>query len=144
MAVSKQKQSAAANETTLRHVWLAGLGLIAVARKEVVATVNRVAGDAGMLKRRIERAAIGAQANVAEGIGSVRGQVEPVLAEFRLAEFSAEVESRLAPVLVKLGLKPRVKAQRKGRKPVAKKAARRTAARKTAKAAKRVPRKARR
>lgn len=127
MAISKNKPRAT-NETTLRHVWLAGLGLVAVARKEAVGAANRLMGEAGMLKRRVERSTAGAQANFAEGIDSVRGQVEPML-----AQFSAEVESRLAPVLVKLGL--RAKPLRKTRKPAAKKATRRASAGKPARPA---------
>ena len=142
MAVSKKKTTA--NETTARHLWLAGLGLLAVSRKEAIATVGRVFDGIGTLKQRVERSAAGAQANVREGIDGVRGQVEPMLANFRVAQFSAEVESRLAPVLVKLGLKPRTNAQRKGRKKAAKKPIRRAAVRKPAKAAKRVVRKVRR
>ena len=134
MAVTKKK-SAAANETNLRHVWLAGLGLLAFARREALATVQRAIGGVDALKQRAERTVTEAQANVRDGIETVRGQVEP-----KVAQLSADVESRLAPVLVKLGLKPRVKAQRKTRKAASKKTVRRTAARKPVK---RVARKAR-
>jgi len=134
MAVTKKK-SAAANETNLRHVWLAGLGLLAFARREALATVQRAISGVDALKQRAERTVTEAQANVRDGIETVRGQVEP-----KVAQLSADVESRLAPVLVKLGLKPRVKAQRKTRKAASKKTVRRTAARKPVK---RVARKAR-
>ncbi len=126
MAVSKKK-SAAANETTLRHVWLAGLGLLVIARREARAGVQRA-----------QRAAAATQANLRDGIDSVRGQVEP-----KVVQFSAEVESRLAPVLDKLGLKPvlsgrvvegpQAKAARKGRKPAAKPTPRRVARKPAAK-----------
>ncbi|MCI4566472.1 hypothetical protein [Lysobacter sp. CFH 32150] len=129
MAVTKKK-STAANETNLRHVWLAGLGLLALTRREALATVRRAIGGVDALKQRAERTVTEAQANVRDGIETVRGQVEP-----KVAQFSAEVESRLAPVLVKLGLKPRVKAQRKTHKTTTKKAIRRTPARKPAKRA---------
>lgn len=129
MAVTKKK-STAANETNLRHVWLAGLGLLALTRREAIATVQRAIGGVDALKQRAERTVTEAQANVRDGIETVRGQVEP-----KVAQFSAEVESRLAPVLVKLGLKPRVKAQRKTRKAATKKAIRRAPARKPAKRA---------
>lgn len=129
MAVTKKK-STAANETNLRHVWLAGLGLLALARREAFATVQRAIGGVDALKQRAERTVTEAQANVRDGIETVRGQVEP-----KVAQFSAEVESRLEPVLVKLGLKTRAKAQRKTRKAATKKTIRRTAARKPAKRA---------
>ena len=142
MAVSKKKSTT--NETTARHLWLAGLGLIAVSRKQAIATAGRVFDGIGALKQRVERGAADAQANVRHGIDGVRGQVEPTLAKFRVAQFSTEVESRLAPVLVKLGLKPYAKAQRRSRKQATKKPIRRTAVRKPTKAAEHVARKARR
>lgn len=135
MAVLKKKSTA--NETTARHLWLAGLGLVAVTRKEAIATAGRVIGGLDALKQRLERGAADAQANVRHGLESVRGQLEPTV-----AQFTAEVESRLAPVLVKLGLEPRTSAPRKGRNTVSKKPIRRVAARKPAKATKRAARKA--
>ena len=115
MAVSNKKSTA--NETTVRHLWLAGLGVVAVTRREAIATAGRVLDGVGELKQRVERGAADAQANIRHGIDGVRRQVEPKLAKIRVAQFSAEVESRLAPVLVKLGLEPSVKAQRNTRKP---------------------------
>ena len=134
MAVSKKKTTA--NETTARHLWLAGLGVLAVSRREAIATAGRVADGIGALKQRVERGAADAQANVRHGLDGMRDQVEPTL-----VKFSTEVESRLAPVLAKLGLDPRGKAPRKARKQAARKPTRRTAVRKPAKAAKRVARK---
>ncbi|MFC3551802.1 hypothetical protein ACFOLC_12385 [Lysobacter cavernae] len=78
-----KRTSRAANGTTLRHLWLASLGLAVMARREALAAGVQVIGHADALQRR------------------VRGQVEP-----RVVQFSAEVEARLAPVLEKLGLKP--------------------------------------
>jgi hypothetical protein len=140
MAVSKNKSTA--NETTVRHLWLAGLGLVAVTRREAIATAGRVLDGVGELKQRVERGAADAQVNIRHGLDGVRGQVE--LAKIRVAQFSAEVESRLSPVLVKLGLKPQAKAQRSSRKPAAKKAVRRATARKPAKATRPVVRKTQR
>jgi hypothetical protein len=135
MAVSKKKSTA--NETTARHLWLAGLGLLAVSRRQAIALAGRALDEAGALKRRAERSAANTQANVFHGIDGMRGQVEP-----KVAQFTAEVESRLAPVLVKLGLQPRANARRKSRKAVAKKPIRRAEVRKPAKATRRVARKA--
>jgi hypothetical protein len=142
MAVSKNKSTA--NETTVRHLWLAGLGLVAVTRREAIATAGRVLDGVGGLKQRVECGAADAQVNIRHGLDGVRGQVEPKLAKIRVAQFSAEVESRLSPVLVKLGLKPQAKAQRSSRKPAAKKAVRRATARKPAKATRPVVRKTQR
>ncbi|MEI2430303.1 hypothetical protein RDV84_17470 [Lysobacter yananisis] len=122
MAVGKRNKQAAAKPaasptTTLRHLWLAGLGLAAVARREALAGAGRAAGQVEALQRRVREAASDARGNVVDGIENVRGQVEP-----KVVQFSAEVEARLAPVLDKLGLKGQRKprAQRKGRKPAAK------------------------
>jgi hypothetical protein len=136
MAVSKKKSTA--QETTARHLWLAGLGLVAVTRKEAIATAEHVFNGLGALKRNVERGVADAQANVRHGLDGVRGQVEP-----KVARFSDEVESRLAPVLSKLGLEPRTKPQRKSRKSASRKSARRTGVRKPAKATKPVARKTR-
>ncbi|WP_242691236.1 hypothetical protein [Lysobacter enzymogenes] len=141
MAVGKRNKQAAEpavnQATTLRHLWLAGLGLAAVARREALAGAGRAAGQVEALQQRVRGIAADARGNVVGGIENVRGQVEP-----KVMQFSAEVEARLAPVLDKLGLKGQRKprAQRKGRKPAAKKAAaprrapRKPAARRTRKA----------
>lgn len=129
MAVPKNKSTA--QETTARHLWLAGLGLVAVTRKEAIATAERALGGLGALQRHVARGIADAQANVVHGLEGARAQVEPTV-----ARFSGEVESRLAPVLSRLGLEPRAKAQRKARKPAGKTTVRRTAVRKVVKATK--------
>lgn len=100
MAVSKQN-SAAAHETTPRHVWLAGLGLVAIARREAIAGAQRARGE----------------------LDALRSRVEP-----GLARFGAEVESRLAPMLARLGLAPSATARR-ARPAATKKTTRRAGAR---------------
>lgn len=128
MAVGKRNKQAAGTSatptTTLRHLWLAGLGLAAIARREALAGAGRAAGQVEALQRRVRDLASDARGNVVGGIENVRGQVEP-----KVVRFSAEVEARLAPVLDKLGLKGQRK-QRKSRKPAAKKPAARRVARK--------------
>ena len=99
MAATKRK-TPANRETSLRHVWLAGLGLAVLARRQALTAGDRVAGQADELKRRALALADDARANVIGGLDLVRGQVEP-----KVVQFSAEVEARLAPVLDKLGLK---------------------------------------
>jgi hypothetical protein len=128
MAAIKRK-TPANRETSLRHVWLAGLGLAALARRQALATGDRVAGRADDLKRRVLALADDARANVVGGLDLVRGQVEP-----KVERFSTEVEARLAPVLDKLGLKDAPKARKRpakrtGRASSAKKAPPRRAAR---------------
>ncbi len=89
------------HETSLRHVWLASLGLAVVAQRETLRAGERVVVQADGLRRRALAMADDARSSVIGGLDSVRGQVEP-----RVVQFSTEVEARLAPVLDKLGLKP--------------------------------------
>jgi hypothetical protein len=133
---AKKKTTPKSQETTLRHVWLAGLGLVAVARRETLNAANDAVAKVEAFKQQAGKLAGETQANVRDGIASVREQ-----GEARVGQFSAEVESRLAPVLVKLGLKPKPAAKKRGRKPAKKVVAKRAPARKPA--AKRAVRKAR-
>jgi hypothetical protein len=133
---AKKKTTSTSQETTLRHVWLAGLGLVAVARRETLNAANDAVAKVEAFKKQAGKLAGETQANVRDGIATVREQ-----GEARVGQFSADVESRLAPVLVKLGLKPAPVAKKRGRKPAKKVVAKRAPARKPA--AKRVVRKAR-
>ena len=139
---AKKKTKPKVQETTLRHLWLASLGAIAVVRREALVAANEAAHKVESFKTQASQMANEAQANVRGGIASVREQ-----GEAKASQFSAEVEARLAPVLVKLGLKPKSgKASKAGVRKTARKAAkstRRTTTRNT-KAAKSVARKARR
>lgn len=109
MATVKRK-TRAPKETTLRHLWLAGLGLVAIARRGGFDAAGRAVERADALQRRAQKLVRETRQNLRAQLHNVRGQVEP-----RVVKFSAEVETRLAPVLDKLGLKPQ--AQRKTRKP---------------------------
>ena len=128
-AKKKTRTQSKAQETTLRHLWLAGLGAVAVVRRETRNLVDDAVARVESLKQQAGTLANDAQANVRGGIASVREQ-----GEAKASQFSAEVEARLAPVLVKLGLKPKPKSKRatRSRKPVGKTAAKRAPARKPA------------
>ena len=114
---AKKKTTPKSQATTLRHVWLAGLGLVAVARRETLNAANDAVAKVEAFKKQAGKLAGETQAKVRGGIASVREQGEATA-----GKFSAEVEARLAPVLAKLGLKPQAKARK--RKPVAKTAKR--------------------
>lgn len=136
---AKKKVKFNVQETTLRHLWLAGLGVIAVARRETANAANDAAARFAALTTQAGKLASDAQANVRGGIASVREQ-----GEAKASRFSADVEARLAPVLVKLGLKAKAKKTTRGRKPVKKTVAKRTRAASARKpAAKRAVRKSR-
>ena len=122
------KASKPALEPTPRHVWLASLGLLVAARREGKAAAGRAAAKAGTAAASVRQAVKQAEAGLRDGLHDVRGQVQPTV-----VKFSHEVESRLAPVLDKLGLKKQAK--RRGRKPAAKKTVARRTTRKPAKRA---------
>ena len=114
-------------ETTLRHLWLAGLGVVAIARRETLNAANEAASRVGALKQKAGKLADEAQSNVRDGIASARVQ-----GEAKVGQFSADVEARLAPVLAKLGLKPKAKRVVRSRKSTSKTIAKRAPARKVA------------
>lgn len=122
--LAKKNPAKHAPETALRQLWLAGLGAVAIARRETLNAANDALTRFDALKRQAAKLVGDAQDNVRGGIASVREQ-----GEARVGQFSAEVEARLAPVLVKLGLKPKpaTRSRRTAKKPA--KAARRTATR---------------
>ncbi len=136
---TKKKTKSKSQETTLRHLWLASLGAMAVLRRETLTAANDAASKVEHFKKQAGQLANEAQANVRGGIASVREQ-----GEAKASQFSAEVEARLAPVLVKLGLKQKAKKAARGRKPAQKVAAKRARATPVRKpAAKRTLRKSR-
>ncbi len=120
---AKKKIASKAKETTLRHLWLAGLGVVAIVRRETLNAANDATARVESLKKQANKFASDTQANVRGGIASVREQ-----GEAKASRFSADVEARLAPVLVKLGLKPKAKKTARGRKPAKKAVAKRARA----------------
>ena len=120
MVVSKQSRQD--KQLSLRHLWLASLGTVIVARREARSTAANVAGEACKLRNQAVRLASDAQAIARGGYLTVSEQ-----AESKLGQFSAEVEARLQPVLEKLGLKPKTRGGRRAtRKPAARKTVRRS------------------
>lgn len=107
-ARKKTTPRAKAPEPNLRHVWLAGLGVVAIARR-------RGAQRLTTAKQDIERIVRRAQATLRD----VRAQ-----GEAGVGRFGVDVEMRLAPVLDKLGLGSSKPAPKGRRKPAAAKQAR--------------------
>lgn len=111
-----KKNPRASKETTLRHVWLAAIGAAVVARREARTAFEIGVEEASKLRERAIGFAADAGAVVRGGLMTVGEQVEP-----KLGQFGAEVESRLAPLLEKLGLSPNARrAVRKARRPATK------------------------
>lgn len=136
MAV-KKKTTRKVQDTTLRHLWLACIGVAATARREAGKAADDASTRVASLKQRASELAGQAQANVRGGIASVREQ-----GGTRVSQFSAEVETRLAPVLAKLGINPQPPKASRARKATRKAPAKRVAPARKA-AAKRTARKAR-
>src|SRR5690606_26987194 len=112
-----RKAQAAPLEPTPRHLWLASLGALVVARRESQAAVQRATATVRNSVADARYAIRRAEADLRAGVDGVRGQVAP-----KVACIGNEVEARLAPIVAKLGLKPKAKAApRKGRKAAAKK-----------------------
>ena len=122
-----RKTQAAALEPTPRHLWLASLGALVAVRRESKAAVQRAASKVENAVADARYAIRRAESDLRAGVDGVRGQVAP-----KMACISGEVEARLAPIVAKLGLKPKaMRAPRKARKTAAK--ATRRAVRKPAK-----------
>ena len=123
-----RKTHAAALEPTPRHLWLASLGMLVAARRESKAVAKRAASKVEATIADARYALRRAEADLRAGVDGVRSQVEP-----KMHKLSGDVEARLAPIVAKLGLKP--KPARKTRKP-ATKTVRRTARKPAKRAAK--------
>jgi len=126
---ARRRTTTAAVAPSLRHVWLASLGLLLAARRESQGAARRATTKAEGAFADARQAVKRAEAELRGGIEGVREQVQP-----RVLKFSRDVEARLAPVLDKLGLKTKhARATRKTRKAVAKMPALRRATRNPAK-----------
>jgi hypothetical protein len=128
--MAAKKTSRKTPEPTLRHVWLAGLGLVAVARREALSAVAEAGQRIDAARQQAATFASTAQRDVLGRLADVREQ-----GEARVGQFSADVEARLEPVLVKLGLKKKpARKTSRARKPAPARAktARKPAARKPA------------
>ncbi len=123
--VMKMKKRSSIPESglpTRRYLWLASLGLVSLTHRHALAAASGAVDSATSLKARLAQWTDGAEHSVREGAAALRGQVQPL---------SAEVEARLQPVLVKLGLQSAPRAIPRKRAAAAKSTARKTA-RKTA------------
>lgn len=140
MAAIKKKATrkttqAAALEPTPRHLWLASLGALVAARRESKAVVQRAATKVENTIADARYAIRRAEADIRSNIDGVRSQVTPTV-----AKFSGEVEARLAPIVAKLGLKPKAKRGSRKTRKTAVKATRRTVRKPAKRAAKKAAR----
>lgn len=102
---------------TPRHLWLAGLGLVAIARREALARRERVVASVSQARHRATAAADAIPSTVRVALD----RAEP--ASMKLA---GTLEGRLAPVLARIGLRAKpAPHKRTGAKPQARKTTRR-------------------
>ncbi|MGN7725375.1 hypothetical protein ACTJIL_06065 [Luteimonas sp. 22616] len=119
-----RKSSPKGKQTSLRHLWLASLGAVVVARREARDTVAGAVDEVLRLRGRAIGIVGDAAAIARGGMATVRGQVEPVI-----ERVATRVGQGLAPVLERVGRAPKKPA---ARKPQARRAARKPAAKKKA------------
>lgn len=121
-----------------RDLLLAGLGAVSLTRKQGIKLYGVLVDEGKQFQGRVEQTIEGLQDQAKLGAELVRERVESIVtplrsrAEAAYGTVKGELETRLAPVLVKLGVKPAAKA-RAAKRP----------ARAKAKPAKRAARKAR-
>ncbi len=127
--MATRKTSSASAPLAPRHLWLAGLGLAAVARREARDAACAALTTAGTLGERAATLAGDAAAVARGGALTLREKIEPAL-----GELGAAVEARFAPLLGRIGMaRPAaVRAPRKSRRPAAKNPAARRRPRKAA------------
>ncbi len=125
---SVRRAAGAYRQTTPRHLWLAALGAISVARREARTALGIALDEAGRFGRQAAQFA-GDARDLARGLAMTLGEK----AEPQVGRFSADIEARLAPVLDKLGVprtgrKPARKARTAAKKPGQRRASPRTQA----------------
>ena len=107
---SSRRRNAGNKQTTPRHLWLAVIGAVAMARREAINAAGVAFDEAGKLRGQLLQLA-GDVRDVARGAAmtvqeALQDKVEPQVGRLKASNFSAEVEARLAPVLAKFGVTP--------------------------------------
>ena len=117
--MATRKTTPASEPIAPRHLWLAGLGLAAVARREAGNAACTALTAANDLRTRATTLAADTGAVVRGSLLTLREKIEPALGELGEA-----VEARFSPLFVGIGIvRPTAKrAPRTGRRPAAKKA----------------------
>lgn len=124
---SRTVRNAAPADTTARHLWLAGLGLAVMARRQSLAAADSLARRVADARRQAVETAIDTRNTLTDAALTLRAQVEA-----GAGEAYGRIEAAVAPLAARFGLaKPR-RATRRARKPVAKKVSRRAPAARTA------------
>lgn len=136
---SSRRSKGGPQQTTPRHLWLAALGAVAVARRETLAGAEAAFDAAVRLRDEAGSFARDAR-DVARGAAMTMGEkVEPVL-----SRIGNEIETRVAPLLGRFGIqRPARRAARTSRKTAVRKTPARRNGRGRSQAAQRMARKGR-
>ena len=125
-------------DTTARHLWLAGLGLAVIARRQGMAAADTLVRRVADARRQAVATAVDTRDTLTEAALSLRSQIETGAGEAYgkieavAGDAFGKIEAAVAPLAARFGLaKPR-RATRRTRKPAAKKAGRRAPAARTA------------
>ena len=127
----KTRRAAPKAGVETRDLFLAGLGAVSLTRKQGIKIYGAMLEEGKQFQGRIEQTIDGLQDQAKLGAELVRERVESIVtpvrsrAEAAYGTVKAELETRLAPVLAKFGVKPAAKPRAVKR--VAKKPAKRAA-----------------
>ena len=121
----KTRRAAPKAGVETRDLFLAGLGAVSLTRKQGIKLYGAMLEEGKQFQGRIEQTIDGLQDQARLGAELVRERVESIVtpirsrAEAAYGTVKAEVETRLAPVLAKLGVKPaaKVRVKRVAKKP---------------------------
>lgn len=127
--MARKKITRTAPNATPRHVWLAGLGLAVIAKRQTAVTARQAADRVAQTRRQAMAAVGQAQSKLIETAGGLRGQIEN-----GVAQAGRNLESALAPLVARFKPAKAKRAVRRGRKPGSKNV-RRTVKKATAKRA---------
>ncbi len=128
--MARKKITRTAPNATPRHLWLAGLGLAVIAKRQTVAAAAQTVDRVGQSRRQAIAAVGQAQSKLIETADELRGRIENGVA---LA--GRNLESALSPLVARFRPAKAKRAVRRGRKPGSKNVRRTTAKKVTAKRA---------
>jgi hypothetical protein len=94
----RKSSSSAPKQTSLRHVWLASLGAVAVTRREAFGAAARAVDGIDRLQRRASDVAGDVRDIGRGGLITLRERARPLV-----ARIGADVEARLQPLLGRFG-----------------------------------------
>lgn len=110
--MARKKIISTAPDATPRHLWLAGLGLAAIARRQTVATAVQAMDRVVQTRRQALAAVAQAQSKLIETTSEARGRIEA-----GAAQLSSTLETTLSPLVARFKPAKAERTVRRGRKP---------------------------